>query len=208
MKIMTISSNYFIIIKNSIVIKVSFINLEYESNQIIFKYAPSYLNNRFDFLEFWNKISYINDTIIIKGKAVTGFKRGSNHLGVPTGNLLIILANIEMTKENISITKNMLSGVYFGYCKFISNISGNLNIDLNKSYKYVLSIGWNPFYQNDVKTIEVFIIDYIGEEFYGEDLQININYFLRTESNFENFGELVTAITYDIIQANFLLSSF
>jgi FAD synthase len=111
-----------------------------------------------------------------------------------------------MTEENIAITNQMLSGVYFGLCKFLSNKSGNPKINLNNSYKYVLSIGWNPYYENEVKTIEVFIIDYIGDAFYEEVLEIDVNYFLRTEANFENFGELVTAITYDIIQANIMLS--
>ncbi len=111
-----------------------------------------------------------------------------------------------MTEENIKITNQLLSGVYFGSCKFLSNKSGSQNINLDRSYKYVLSIGWNPFYENEVKTIEVFIIDYNGDTFYEEVLGIDINYFLRTEANFENFGELVTAITYDILQANLILS--
>jgi FAD synthase len=111
-----------------------------------------------------------------------------------------------MTNENIAITNHLLSGVYFGSCKFLSNQSGNQNINLDKTYKYVLSIGWNPYYENEIKTIEVFIIDYVGDTFYEEVLEIDINYFLRTEANFENFGELVTAITYDIVQANSMLS--
>jgi len=78
----------------------------------------------------------------------------------------------------------------------------NSEIDLEKEYKCVLSIGWNPYYDNSFKTIEVFIIDYEGENFYNEELEISINSFIRTEANFENFGELVTAIAYDIIQAN------
>lgn len=115
-------------------------------------------------------------------------------------------ANIEMTNKNSDLIEDMLSGIYVGPCKFLTNKSNNQNINTNKKYKGVLSIGWNPFYDNEVKTIEVFIIDYQGDNFYDEELEISINSFIRTEANFENFGELVTAITYDIIQAESMLS--
>jgi FAD synthase len=110
-----------------------------------------------------------------------------------------------MNNQNLSTTADMLSGVYSGYCKFLSNYSLNKSISLEYVHKCVLSIGWNPFYINNVKTIEVFLIDYEGDNFYGEELEVTLRLFLRTEASFENFGELVTSITYDIILSNRVL---
>jgi len=168
---------------------------EYESSQIIYKFFPSHLEKDFTFLKFWLKRKEFKSPIILKGKVVTGFQRGSRQLGVPT-------ANLELTKQNSETIIDMLSGVYIGKGNFLSNNEKNENIDLNKTYKCVLSIGWNPYFDNSQKTIEVFIIDYDGENFYNEELEISITSFIRTEANFENFGELVTAIAYDIVQAN------
>jgi len=167
----------------------------YESNQVIFKFCPTYLTKDFDYIKYWSKMKEFKTPIVLSGKVVTGFQRGSRQLGVPT-------ANMEMNKQNSERIIDMLSGIYVGKGHFKSNLEKNPGIDLEKEYKCVLSIGWNPYYDNSLKTIEVYIIDYEGENFYNEELEISINSFIRTEANFENFGELVTAITYDIIQAN------
>jgi len=168
---------------------------DYEASEIIHKFFPSYLEKNFAFSKYWSIKKKFKNPIILKGKVVPGFQRGSRQLGVPT-------ANLEMTKENSDKISDMLSGVYIGKGTFLSNIDKNANIDTNKQYKCVLSIGWNPYFENSLKTIEVFIIDYEGDNFYNEELEISISSFIRTEANFENFGELVTVITYDIIQAN------
>ncbi len=66
-------------------------------------------------------------------------------------------------------------------------------------YKSVLSIGYNPYFDNSCKTLEVFLIDYEGEDFYDSECLLTIEGFVRNEAAFENFSELVTAINYDII---------
>jgi FAD synthase len=98
----------------------------------------------------------------------------------------------------------LVNGVYYGDFYFITNTVTSANI--LKKYKGVLSIGYNPYFDNDFKTIEVFLIDYEGDDFYGEDVMVTIKGYIRPESAFENFCELVTAITYDIIIANKILS--
>jgi len=95
-----------------------------------------------------------------------------------------------------------LPGIYAGYTHFKTNFIKNKEIILEKSYKSVLSIGFNPYFDNSQMTIENFLIDYEGEDFYGEEIKVALKFFLRTEANFENFNELVTAITYDIIIAD------
>ena len=62
-----------------------------------------------------------------------------------------------------------------------------------------LSIGWNPTYDNDEKTIEVFIInDFEGKDFYDDYLTVDLKHFLRAEALFSDFDALILAIQCDI----------
>jgi len=171
---------------------------DFEANQIIFKFFNSFIEKDFTYLKFWKKIKQFKNPVLLGGKVITGFQRGSRQLGIAT-------ANLEMTISNNEKLIDLLCGVYVGTAKFLTKKVGDLNINLEKLYKCVLSIGWNPYFDNSAKTIEVFFIDYEGDNFYDEELEVSINSFIRTEANFENFGELVTAITYDIIEANNIL---
>ena len=97
-------------------------------------------------------------------------------LGIPT-------ANIEINETNTKIVTSHINGVYFGTITFKSNNKKNQNIQNKNCYKGVLSIGYNPFFNNKLKTIEVFL------------------------ENFANLSELVTTITYDIILFNEILDN-
>ena len=79
------------------------------------------------------------------------------------------------------------------------------NIEKKNCYKSVLSIGYNPFFNNKSKTIEVFLIDYDGDDFYEDEVSLLIDGYSRSEENFANLSELVTTITYDIILFNDIL---
>jgi hypothetical protein len=161
------------------------------SSQFVYKYTSDLLNRNFEFLSLWRNMINIKENIILEGKIVPGFKRGSKLLGVPTANMEI--------NENILIKlKSITTGVYYGSLRF--------KINDDKVYKGVLSIGYNPYFNNDQKTIEVFLIDYEGEDFYDEVVELKITGFVRPEASFENFSELVTAITYDIITSNEILN--
>jgi hypothetical protein len=166
---------------------------EIKNKEFIFKYCKEFLSREFLFLNLWRNFKTI-ENIKISGKVVTGFKRGSKLLGVPT-------ANIEMTEEIKNILKLVCTGVYFGNVKFVDDKEKESCV-----FRGVLSIGYNPYFENATKTIEVFLIDYDGEDFYDSIVEISIAGFLRTEAYFENFAELVTAITYDIIFSNKILS--
>lgn len=132
---------------------------------------------------------------MIKGTIVTGFKRGSKFLGIPT-------ANIEYSDIIGCSLLDLIPGAYYGVFKFKTNKNNYDLINLDIPYKAVLSIGYNPYFENNIKTIEVFLIEYDGLDFYGEEVELEITNFIRCESNFDNFKDLVTAITYDIITAN------
>ena len=114
-------------------------------------------------------------------------------LGIPTANI---------KPFNISVIKDLINGVYFGDFIFEENPKNINNLELNKIYKGVLSIGYNPQFDNLEKSIEVFLIDFEGEDFYDYKVKLEIIGFIRTEAAFENFEELVTSISYDIIVSN------
>ena len=110
-----------------------------------------------------------------------------------------------MNEINTKIITNHINGVYFGTITFKTNLKNNPQIDKMKTYKGVLSIGYNPFFNNKVKTIEVFLIDYKGKDFYEDEVSLLIDGYSRSEENFANLSELVTTITYDIILFNDIL---
>jgi len=54
----------------------------------------------------------------------------------------------------------------------------------------VMSIGWNPYYKNTQKTIEVHLLHQFPDDFYGEDLRVVVLGYLRPEANFPSLGTL------------------
>lgn len=171
----------------------------YMSSEFIMKYSHDQITKKFEFSDLWHNYFMFPKKIQLDGKVVKGFKRGSKMLGIPT-------ANIEMNKTNSEIIKNLINGVYFGIFTFKTNEKKNAAIEKKKSYKGVLSIGYNPFFDNKTKTIEVFLIDYEGEaDFYEDEVSLVMDGYSRSEENFIGLPELVTTITYDIILFNEIL---
>ncbi|KAL9995841.1 putative riboflavin kinase [Helianthus debilis subsp. tardiflorus] len=48
-------------------------------------------------------------------------------------------------------------------------------------YKMVMSIGWNPYFDNTEKTIEPWLLHKFDEDFYGEELHLVIVGYIRPE---------------------------
>lgn len=65
---------------------------------------------------------------------VKGFGRGSKLLGIPTANMC--------TKEIGDVVSDTRTGIYLGYTML-----------KNVVYPAVVSIGWNPYFDNDDKTV-------------------------------------------------------
>jgi len=122
--------------------------------------------------------------IRISGPIIKGFGRGSKELGIPT-------ANIPLGGLEIGGHSDLDSGVYYGW-------SG---LDLNgeeRVYPMVMSIGWNPFYKNTVRSIEVHIIHDFGHDFYGHHLNLVILGFIRPEYDYVSKESLIEDINTDI----------
>ncbi|XP_078173589.1 bifunctional riboflavin kinase/FMN phosphatase-like isoform X1 [Carex rostrata] len=115
----------------------------------------------------------------IGGPVIKGFGRGSKVLGIPTANL---------SAESFSdILSEHTSGVYFGWAA----------LSKRGIYKMVMSIGWNPYFDNTEKTIEPWLLHEFDEDFYGEELRLAIVGYIRPEANFPSLESLIARIHDD-----------
>lgn len=145
--------------------------------------------------------------IVDEAEIINGFGRGSAELGIPT-------ANIPVSPE-----LNLLApGIYFGYSKLIVNDkepevkvkqrADGQQVEFNHG-KYlkneetgvlpmVMSIGYNPFYNNDSKTAEVHIIHKFQQNFYGAKVRYAVLGYVRPELNYVSKEALIDDINLDI----------
>ncbi|XP_073834781.1 riboflavin kinase isoform X2 [Musca autumnalis] len=123
------------------------------------------------------------------GKIVSGFGRGSKDLGIPTANF-----PLDVVK---SLPEAINPGVYYGWA----------NVDDGPVYKMVMSIGWNPFYDNKEKSMETHILHKFDGDLYGSLLKVCIAGYLRPEENFKSLDDLIARIKQDIADAEELLET-
>ncbi|KAK4798262.1 hypothetical protein SAY86_030588 [Trapa natans] len=115
----------------------------------------------------------------IRGSVVKGFGRGSKMLGIPTANL--------STEGHTTLLSEHPSGVYFGWA----------GLPARGVYKMVMSIGWNPYFNNKEKTIEPWLLHEFDEDFYGKELHLVIVGYIRPEMNFPSLEKLIEKIHGD-----------
>lgn len=72
----------------------------------------------------------------------------------------------------------------------------------------VMSLGWNPYFQNKEKSAEVHILATYGRDFYGATLHLTIMGYLRDERDFSSIEELKNAIRTDIEESKMLLGGY
>ncbi|KAI1766941.1 riboflavin kinase [Hypoxylon sp. FL1150] len=64
-------------------------------------------------------------------------------------------------------------------------------------YPMVMSIGYNPFYKNAVRSAEVHVLHGFGADFYDAPMRLLILGFVREERDYANLDALVTDINID-----------
>jgi riboflavin kinase len=69
----------------------------------------------------------------------------------------------------------------------------------------VMSIGWNPTYNNNKKTAEVHILHKYQNDFYGKELRVIILGYIRPEFKYPNFGQLLLLIISFLIPHSLFL---
>jgi len=65
-------------------------------------------------------------------------------------------------------------------------------------YPMVMSIGWNPYYANSVRSVEVHILHKFSSDFYNALMNLSIVGFIRPEQGYESMEALVEDINFDI----------
>ncbi|TLS22587.1 uncharacterized protein PpBr36_06109 [Pyricularia pennisetigena] len=139
----------------------------------------------------------------MEGKVISGFGRGSKELGIPTANLPV---DATITPWISSIP----SGVYYGWASLQLPPShpespsppDTTTPSSSPSPPYivfpmVMSIGYNPFYNNTERSAEVHILHKFTADFYDAPMRLLILGFIREEKNYDSLEALVKDINTD-----------
>lgn len=174
-----------------------------------------------------NTFNIMDEGILMSGRVMSGYGRGSKKLGVPTANL----PHFDKALTELEIQ----NGVYFGWASRLTSLSDSKLMPNEQIIPCVTNIGISPTFEgmeNPIRIAEVHLIDFnkketeansngetsdntkeavadgkeskeIGDEddFYGDYLRVALIGFLRPEKKFENFGELVSQINQDVNNA-------
>jgi riboflavin kinase len=161
----------------------------------------------------------------LRGPVIKGFGRGSKELGIPTANIplsgLSVGGHDELdsgiyygwcTLDHSSIAQQTTSTSVPSATADTSTPERSSNhavADLeyaseNKGegngvvYPTVLSIGYNPYYKNTQRSIEIHILANFPSDFYGATLSLIILGFIRPEYDYVSKDALVEDIREDI----------
>ena len=121
---------------------------------------------------------YLGRNYSISGTVIKGKGIGNPILGYPTANLDMSSVKTIIPANGIYATKIKLNG---------------------REFIGATSIGYNPTFKNEEKSIESFIIDF-NENLYGKDIEINFVKWIRQEESFDNTVELQKQMPDDINQ--------
>ncbi|KAB8218505.1 riboflavin kinase [Aspergillus novoparasiticus] len=140
--------------------------------------------------------------IKLSGPVIKGFGRGSKELGIPTANI---------PPDGLSDYPDLQVGVYYGVVALDpSRFTSETTI-----LPAVLSIGYNPFYKNTTRSVEIHIMPPLsspsptanGEagqvkfhklpDFYGTKLNLLILGYIRPEYDYVSLEALVEDIRID-----------
>ena len=105
----------------------------------------------------------LDPPVRLGGPVVKGFGRGSKMLGIPTANLDATPLKLE--------SDALAPGIYFGWAGLWGAQGG--------TYPMVMSIGWNPFFDNSSKTIEPWLLRDFPDDFYDQELRLVVLGYVR-----------------------------
>ncbi|KAK3692645.1 riboflavin kinase [Podospora appendiculata] len=130
----------------------------------------------------------------MEGIVIKGFGRGSKELGIPT-------ANLPVDDAASSWIADIPSGVYFGWASLRLPPTHPNYSPVNHNgfalHPMVMSIGYNPFYKNTVRSAEVHVLHGFGADFYGAEMRLLIVGFIRQERDYAGLDALIRDINFD-----------
>ncbi|KAJ4371664.1 riboflavin kinase [Didymella sp. IMI 355093] len=159
----------------------------------------------------------------LRGPVIKGFGRGSKELGIPTANIPLSGLSINghsdldsgiyygfCTLDHSTIPSSSTSVPSATDDTSVpSKSSSHAVADLEYTsttassgrspvYPTVLSIGYNPYYKNTTRSIEIHILANFDSDFYGAELSLIILGFIRPEYDYVSKDALVEDIREDI----------
>ncbi|KAJ7117369.1 hypothetical protein C8R43DRAFT_1137662 [Mycena crocata] len=129
--------------------------------------------------------------ILLAGPVQKGFGRGGKELGCPTANL---------PDDSITpISSVAKPGVYYGYAQVLPPRDGKTELcqDDIRVHPMVMSLGWNPFYKNQILTAEIHIMHEFRSDFYGYDMKALVLGYIRPELDYTSREALIEDIEVD-----------
>ncbi|PWY69189.1 hypothetical protein BO94DRAFT_477893 [Aspergillus sclerotioniger CBS 115572] len=139
--------------------------------------------------------------IRLSGPVIKGFGRGSKELGIPTANI---------PADELAKYPNLPVGVYYG----VVALDPSRFASQEPILPAVLSIGYNPFYKNETKSIEIHLMPPLSApsptatvdgpvtfhklpDFYGTPLNLLLLGYIRPEFDYVSLEALVEDIRVD-----------
>jgi riboflavin kinase len=154
----------------------------------------------------------------MSGTVISGFGRGSKELGIPT-------ANLPVDDSQTPWINTIPSGVYFGWASLdlpashpdaaaatttTTTTTAPTPTATNpqppaeekatttpKIHPMVMSIGYNPFYKNTVRSAEVHVLHGFAADFYGVEMRLLLTGFIREELDYSGLEALIADINFD-----------
>jgi riboflavin kinase len=122
----------------------------------------------------------------------------SSQLGIPT-------ANLPVDDTLTPWIANIPSGVYFGFASLAlpashpdkPSSSSSTEAGAFTVFPMVMSIGYNPFYKNTVRSAEVHILHKFSQDFYDAHMRLLILGFIREEKDYKSLEALIDDINFD-----------
>ena len=136
--------------------------------------SSTYIRSQIEEGDMATAVAFLGHPHILSGQVIHGKKLGRK-LGIPTANMILPK---ELVKPQF--------GVYA--CKCV--ISGT-------EYLAVTNIGMRPTVSGEDITVETWILDYQGEDLYGQYITLEIHRFLRKEQKFDTLEDLKAQIHRD-----------
>ncbi|KAI0864594.1 hypothetical protein F4860DRAFT_464780 [Xylaria cubensis] len=158
----------------------------------------------------------------MEGAVISGFGRGSKELGIPTANLPVDAAvtpwiadarsgvyfgwaslALPATHPNNSVSASTSTTTTNHHTTSTppdassSSAAAAATTQQFQIYPMVMSIGYNPFYKNSVRSAEVHVLHSFGADFYDAPMRLLILGFVRDEKDYSGLDALVEDIRID-----------
>ena len=151
----------------------------------------------------YENLGPLEPLLCVGGKVSKGFQRGSKLLGIPTANIPV---EDEENPEQQVLVEKLEAGIYFGWAQlYKEKVPSADEIDEEDEdnfeglvLKTVVSVGWNPYFKNEKKTVEPHIIHTFEQDFYDYYIRVVLCGYLRPELDFTSMDALIDAIKKDI----------